>query len=288
MASRLGIESIPARAAHADVLDLLDQDSAVILEDMLTEDQVARMNADLDPHLERHETGGTNQAEGDEGFFGERTKRFTNLVNTSKTFREELLEHDIMLGVTDAVLLPNADSYWMATSQIIELNPGQTAQPLHRDLISFPFFERMGPAAPEVICNFIIAVKEFDEEAGATRVIPGSHKWEDFRDFGSQEQTVAAEMRPGSALLVSCKCVHGGGANVTQDRTRRGLALAYNLGWLVPEEAYPFTVSMELARSLSPRAPQLLGFRSFHNESHNGATLWGVNYQELADFLKLD
>ena len=57
-------------------------------------------------------------------------------------------------------------------------------------------------------------------------------------------------MRQGSALLTSCKVVHGGGANVTKDRVRRALAFAFHLGWLVPEEAYPFTVPMELARYL--------------------------------------
>ena len=282
------LASIPATTPHVEVLALFERDGAVILEDLLSEDQVARFNADLDPHMEALAPGLEDEVESYAGFFGDRTKRFTNLVAASQTFREEILEHDLMLGLTDAVLLPNADSYWMGAAQIIDLLPGETCQPLHRDLTNFPFFSRLGPAGPEVLCNFIIALKEFSEEVGATRVIPGSHKWEDFRDLGSQEQTIAAEMRPGSALLTSCKCVHGGGANVTQDRTRRGLALAYNLGWLVPEEAYAFTVPMELARTLSPRAQQLIGFRSFHNESHHGATLWGVNYQELARFLKLD
>ena len=69
---------------------------------------------------------------------------------------------------------------------------------------------------------------------------------------------------------------------MTKDRTRRALAVAYNVGWIVPEDAYPFTVPMELARSLSPRAQQLLGFRSF------GDNTWVVNHQELATFLELD
>ena len=274
MASPLRLESIPARADHADILDLLERDGAVILEDLLTEDQVAGLNADLDSHLEHLETGGIH--------IGNRTKRFSNLVTGSKTYREELLEHDVVLGLTDAILLPHFDSYWLTTAQIIELHPRQTAQHLHRDLDAVPFFRTVGPTGPDIFCNSIMALNDFREEVGATRVIPGSHKWQDFEDVGSQEQTIAAEMHPGSALLLSCKVVHGGGANVTQDRTRRALAVAYNLGWIVPEDAYPFTVPMELARSLSPRAQQLLGFRSFAENT------WVVNHQELANFLELD
>ena len=152
---------------------LLGTGGAVILEDLLTEDRVARLNADLDSHLERHPTGGINSTAEQ---FGDRTKRFTNLVTLSKTFREEILEHDIVLRLTDAILLPHADSYWMCTAQIIELHPGETLQPLHRDLGNFPFFRTLGPAGSEVICNFIIALKDFRDEVGATRVIPGSHK----------------------------------------------------------------------------------------------------------------
>ena len=280
------LEAVPSNTDTAAVMQILERDGAVILEDLLTEDQVARLNADLDSHLERHPTGGINSTALQ--FFGDRTKRFTNLVTLSKTFREEILEHDIVLRLTDAILLPHADSYWMCAAQIIELHPGEILQPLHRDLSNFPFFRTLGSAGPEVVCNFIIALKDFREEVGATRVIPGSHKWEDFENVGSQDQTIAAEMRPGSALFGGGKVVHGGGANVTKDRTRRALAFAFNLGWLVPEEAYPFTVPLELARSLSPRAQQLLGFRSFHNESQKGTTLWGVHFQELAHFLKLD
>ena len=45
------------------------------------------------------------------------------------------------------------------------------------------------------------ALTECTAVLGATRVIPGSNHWPDYNDRGSPEQTVAAEMEPGSALL---------------------------------------------------------------------------------------
>ena len=69
-------------------------------------------------------------------------------------------------------------------------------------------------------------------------------------------------------------------------RQRLALALSFNLGYLVPEEAHPFLVPDEVARKLSPRVQQMIGYRSFYQEG--GAGLWTVDREELAGFLKLD
>jgi ectoine hydroxylase-related dioxygenase (phytanoyl-CoA dioxygenase family) len=94
-------------------------------------------------------------------------------------------------------------------------------------------------------------------------------------------------MEKGDAFLYSGKVVHGGGANVS-NRPRRALALAFCPGWLVPEEAYPFAVPLEMARTLSKRAQQLIGFRSQHNQKLGGGTLWSLDYVELGRVLGLD
>ena len=60
-----------------------------------------------------------------------------------------------------------------------------------------------------------------------------------------------------------------------------------NPGFLVPEEAYPFAVPMEVAREMSPRLQQMTGFRSFHQHNPRGGSLWQHNYEELALHLKL-
>ena len=157
---------------------------------------------------------------------------------------------------------------------------------LHRDLENYPVFRGYGPQAPEVMCNCLVALSDYTEEMGATRVIPGSHLWDDFEDRGDQAQTIAAVMEKGDALIYSGKLLHGAGEN-RSNRARRALALAFCPGWLVPEEAYPFVVPMEIARTLSPRAQQLTGFRSFHNAKLGGGSLWQVDYLELADFPRL-
>ena len=43
---------------------------------------------------------------------------------------------------------------------------------------NYPVFRRYGPDdAPEVTVNYLLALMDSTEAAGATRVIPGSNKW---------------------------------------------------------------------------------------------------------------
>lgn len=92
-------------------------------------------------------------------------------------------------------------------------------------------------------------------------------------------------MSAGDALFFSGKTAHGGGANRTSDEYRRAVSFALNPGFLVGEEAYPFLVDRELARSLPPRVQSLIGFRSQYPTGSPG--LWQVDYSELADYLDL-
>lgn len=281
------LRTVPFGTDVSEVIGIVNEDGGVILEGVLTETQLSSMNADVDPRMEALRAGTTNEVEKSPGFHGTLTKRLTNLVTHSRVFREEVIANPGILQYIDAMLLPTGDSYWMTTAQVIEIQPGEKAQALHRDLDNYPFFNTLGINGPEVQTNLLIALSGFTEESGATRVIPKSHLWDDYYDRGDEGMTIPAIMKPGSGLLLTGKVVHGGGANKTRDVRRRALSLAYNPGWTVPEEAYPFIVPMEIARGLPKRAQQLIGFRSFHNASNNGGSLWQNNYLELADQLGL-
>ncbi|MCP2297191.1 Phytanoyl-CoA dioxygenase (PhyH) [Nocardia amikacinitolerans] len=278
-----GLRRVPSTAPINDILTVVNEDGGVILEGLLTADQVARFNTDIDADLAQLAPGSTHADEIAKEFHGTNTKRLTNVISRSKVYREEIIDHDLVHSLCDAVFLEESGTYWMTTSQVIEIGPGNKAQMLHRDLENWFPFVGMGPAGPEVIVNFLIALTDFTEENGATRVIPGSNHWPDFEDRGTPEQTVAAEMKAGDALFFSGKTVHGGGANQTSSEYRRALGFALNPGFLVGEEAYPFLVDRDLAATLSPRVQQLIGFRSQYPKGSPG--LWMVDYLELADYL---
>ncbi len=280
------LESVPADTPVADLLAIIQRDGGAIIKNFLTKDQIDRFNTDVEAPLQALRPGSTHENEIVAAFHGSNTKRLTNLVTHSPTFRNEIIEHDLVHGLCDAAFLEESGTYWMTTAQVIEIGPGNAAQILHRDLGNWYPFIGLGPQGPEVTINFLIAFTDFTEENGATRVIPGSNHWENFEDTGTPEATIPAVMNAGDALVISGKVVHGGGANQTTDEYRRGVAFTFNPGFLTPEEAYPFLVDPEVAKTLSPRVQRLLGFRSQYPTGSPG--LWQVDYADLADHLGLD
>ena len=285
-ATKRALEAIPFGAPVEKVMEAYRRDGGLILEGVLTEAQVAQVNADLDAELAALHCGTIKEDPVAKVFWGERTKRITNAVTLSKTYRDAIVDNDTTMAYVTEIYREVSDALWLNSSQAIEIHPGETAQPLHRDMANYPIFFRYGPSAPEVMVNMLVALSDCTEAAGATRVIPGSHTWP-FTEQGSPDMTIAAELKPGSALLFGGKLIHGGGANTTRDVKRRVVLAAFNPGFLVPEEAHPFVVPIELARQMSPRLQQLIGFRSFHQMKPRGGSLWQHNYEELALHLKL-
>jgi len=245
--TRTALETIRFGAPVDEVMALLERDGAVILEDMLTPAQVAQINADLDPVVEAHPCGTIKEDEIAKVFWGARTKRLTSAITLSPAYREAIVDNDVTLGYVTEMLRGVSDTLWLCASQIIEIHPGESAQMLHRDMANYPIFFRYGPSGPEVMVNILVALSDCTEAAAATRVIPGSHKWE-FSQQGGPEMTVPVVMKAGSGVLFGGKLIHGGGANTTPGVKRRVVATAFNPGFLVPEEAHPFVVPMELAR----------------------------------------
>jgi len=109
-----------------------------------------------------------------------------------------------------------------------------------------------------VQCNTLWALTDFTEENGATRVIPGSHRFDDKLRL-KHEDTEPAEMEAGSALLYTGALYHGGGANQS-DAVRIGLNITYAVGWLRQEENQYLAVPIEVARELPEDLLRLMGY----------------------------
>lgn len=279
------LASVASDTPAEEILKILNRDGGLIVRNFLTEEQINRFNTEIEPAMKALSPGSTHEDEVVAAFHGRKTKRLTNLVTHSPAFRNEIIEHSLVHELSDLIFLEESGTYWMTTAQVIEIGPNSEGQLLHRDLENWHPFIGMGPDGPEVTLNFLIALTEFTEENGATRVIPGSNHWSDFEDRGTPEQTIPAIMNAGDVLLISGKTAHGGGANRTGDEYRRGVAFTLNPGFLTPEESYPFMVDMEIAKTLSPRVQRMLGFRSQYPTGSPG--LWQVDYADLGDYLDL-
>jgi ectoine hydroxylase-related dioxygenase (phytanoyl-CoA dioxygenase family) len=283
----MSLESLPYGSPVADVVRFVHRDGAVILRDVLNAEQLTEINAELDGPMEATRCGSAKENVDYQAFHGYRTKRLTNTISRSRVAREDFIGNPVTLGYVTELFKDVCDTFWLQSSQTIEIHPGEKVQPLHRDMDNYPVFRRYGAEkAPEVTVNYLLALVDSTEAAGATRVIPGSNKWP-FEERGKPQMTIAAELEAGSALLMSGKTIHGGGANITTNVKRRVLSAGFNPGFLMPEDAHPFSVPLELARTMSPALQQITGFRSFHQFRQHGGSLWQYDFEELADHLKL-
>ena len=95
------------------------------------------------------------------------------------------------------------------------VNPGAPAQDLHADYV------RTTDAWPMV--GFIFMVDEFRRDNGATRFVPGSHRWRHgprdvVRDAsGDDDGEVAACGPAGSVVIYNGSVWHGHGSNQTPE-----------------------------------------------------------------------
>ena len=246
------------------IMPTLERDGYVIIKDALSAEQITRVRGELQPHLEARD--GVN------GFLGDRTRRVGRLLSRS-TAVQELVTHPLVLSIADAVLLPYCVRYRINYTGTMCIEPGETAQALHRDTGFYPI---QNPAPPLILAT-IWALSDFTAENGATRLVPGSRHWTDDKEPTPADIAVA-EMPARSVLLYIGSTLHGGGANVS-NTARYGLGLHYALGWLRQEENQYLAVPPEEARKLPQKIQELLGY------SLGAAALGFVDHQDPSVFL---
>ena len=228
------------------VADAVVADGYAIVHNALDAEALAAMRKDLKPHLECAHTG-------HEDFMGSRTKRFGALIAKSEAV-QTLLMHPTVLAAADTALLPYCVRYHVQYTGVMHLEPGEKAQVLHRDTGLYPI---ANPCPPLTVAT-MWAISEFTHENGGTRVVPGSHLWEDAR-VPEPHEIVSTVMPAGSVLIYTGNTVHGGGAN-RSNAPRTGVALHYSLGWLRQEENQYLAVPPEQARRLPPEVQEIMGY----------------------------
>ena len=191
---------------------------------------------------------------GPDSFSGRRTRRTGGLIARSPATRQ-LVMHPLVLEAARAHLT-DSTNIQLHLTQLIAIGPDEPAQTVHRDQWAFDFFPF--PAGYPVQCNTLWAMTDFTALNGATRVIPGSHWFEDKQRF-EEADTVPAEMTRGSVLFYTGALYHGGGAN-RSSAIRIGVNITYARAWLRQEENQYLSVPAEVARTLDDDLLRLMGY----------------------------
>jgi ectoine hydroxylase-related dioxygenase (phytanoyl-CoA dioxygenase family) len=238
--------TMPATSACQDVAERLIDDGYVVVTGMMDAAGVQAARADLDRVLRTTRTGRNS-------FEGFDTQRVYALFAKTRMF-DRAATDPLLLGVLDQVL----GHYQLSAPVGIRIGPGEKAQILHRDDSIYPLAE----PHPPVVVNTMWPLDEFTAENGATRFIPGSHRWEPGRRPTPGDEAATAVMSPGSAMFYLGSLWHGGGANHTS-APRLGVILEYAAGWLRQQENHCLAVPREVARELPERLQELLGYNIY-------------------------
>ena len=239
---------LDSETSVAEILNVLDDDAAVIIENVISIDTVETLKGELVPYLSK-------EVFGRDEFTGLSTKRVGALMARSNTCRDLAL-NPLVINVAKQYLEPFADGYQLHFTSAVSIGPSETKQVLHRDRGIWGGYL---PRKIEPLMSTIWAVTEFTRDNGATQIVPGSHKWEKERKPDDTE-IAYAEMNPGSVLLYTGTVLHGGGANKTASEIRTGVFLHYALNWLRQEENQYLSCPPEIAKELSPELRSLIGY----------------------------
>jgi ectoine hydroxylase-related dioxygenase (phytanoyl-CoA dioxygenase family) len=230
--------------------DEIAEHGYTILEGVIEPDLVDALNDDL-LRLERELA--IEPARND--FEGRRTVRVYNLLVHGPLY-QRIPVHPAVLPLVETVLDPGC---LVSSLSSISIGADETPQPIHADdqLIPIP------KPHPPLVCNTMWALTDFTAANGATRIIPGSHRWDHDPEYGKHYDSIPAEMPKGSVLVWNGSMWHGGGANTTTER-RVGIAMNYCAGYLRQQENQQLGIPVAIARTFDRRLRELVGYSVYN------------------------
>src|SRR4051794_4678929 len=227
------------------ILGAIERDGAAIIEHLLTPDVVAKVNDEVGAALDDADPDAEMFNPVMQAFHGPQTRQVSGVPGLSPTFAVDVMCHPLLLALADRVLLPSCARYQLNLGHLLQRGPGSEEQWLHRDEAVWSDMPRPGP---EMQLATVIAFVDFTRENGATRVVPGSHRWPD-RSLTPAEQVMApppapeqiayAEMPAGSAVVYLGGTIHSGGAQTPPLPPRRAPPPQLLRRFGTPEHQHP-------------------------------------------------
>lgn len=288
------ITSLPPGSTFNEVLAILERDGGVILEDLVSTDELERIDDEICEASRGQYVDETNQA----SYITPReTILVPGLVGKSST-AAKICERPILRKLQDYVLAERYTTICedlvkeesidplLSASMSFNIGPGAPRQRLHRDDHIFGMKHDRSNGydlKKESMFAVLVAGCHTKRETGATMFIPGSHKWDDERapkleeicfagtllpNFSIPSPTICEtiinvqkEMKPGSALVFLASSYHGGGQNSSKDFRRIVHGLFFIRGNLRQEENQFLAVPRSKVLKMSTKMKSLLGYK---------------------------
>ena len=226
-----------------------------VMEDAIDEDFQSAVNQELD-HLAAVRPGGDIPPG---PFTGMVTRRWFDVLNDGDVW-QRVGTHPWIMQILPHVI---GDGFLLSTMGSAVVGTGEPAQMLHVDDGVYSFRR----PHPNLVCNTMWALSEFTEETGATRVVPGSHKWDHDPDPKEKYETVPLQMPTGSIGFVVGSLYHGAGNN-TSGADRVALTINYCNGSMRQQENLMLSISPARMLTFPESLQDILGFKVCKGAGH--------------------
>ncbi|ORY29769.1 hypothetical protein BCR39DRAFT_588145 [Naematelia encephala] len=272
----MSLVTLPADADFAEIREVIDRDGGIIISNFASEELMDQMNDAIDPYFDAVVASGVMDEYVRDGvnFFPKNNVHVYGTFGKAPEVASKLLETPVHKQIMDHYLndeykfvvgedIHSHNSGWgLLLTNAMRVSPGSIPQQLHRDQVvhcvpQTPF----SGYATQMGC--LIAGSDSTEANGATRVVPGSHKWEwDRRP--KPEESVPAAMKKGSALFWLGQTVHGSGQNHMEPGSPNSVRKLYGMfgvrDYLRQEENLFLASPWETVKDCSTYALTKLGY----------------------------
>ena len=231
----------------------VERQGFAIIQDFLSKQDLDAICEQMTPIFEMTGTRNANDSRGRhrQGYYGVQAVHVHNLFAKTRAV-DDIAIDPLLLLIIEGVLGP---SFQMSVATAMCPDPGVDPQGFHQEDGHYP----LPRPRPPFIANTLVALDDFSESNGATRLVPESHRWT--HPVNQEEGFIFAEMPAGSLLVFDGALWHAGGGNSTKDQRRRSINFNFNLSWLRQQENQYVGIPRDVWLSLPEKLQRLLGFQ---------------------------
>ena len=239
-----------AGVAEAEVMPALEQvhTQGFAVSPLLNNNEIEQLSQLLGPIFERTTVPSAASA----GLIsGNPPTHIHNLLAKTDVL-DPLVCHPTLRAIVSGIL--GYDFILNAGVMAMSPDPGSHAQGLHRDDSHYPLPRPHRP----LVLTMALAIDAFTPNNGSTRLVPGSHRWEEEQQ-PEPSDIMTLEVPAGSVLMWDGAVFHGSGPNHS-DQPRRAITLNYACGWLRSQHNHYLGVPRERIRQMPSSLQKDLGY----------------------------
>jgi ectoine hydroxylase-related dioxygenase (phytanoyl-CoA dioxygenase family) len=237
----------------------LKEDGFTLIPDLISDSDCDRYKALLETDYEKYSRHYAEAKNVEKGELSDKSgeKVVFNLHN-KHLFWFKLFEHPNILPLLDHMLKAGSyrddEPYYLNNISARCPLKGCPGQQLHID-------SNLPGVNYCTIVNVLWLIDDFTLENGATKVVPGSHKWTAFAPDGvGHKDEISITGSKGSAIVFNANLWHGGAENTT-DKARWAVALGYARWFIKPSFDFMQNTPDDIFRNLTDLQKSLLGFQ---------------------------